>query len=258
MQLGAPSCAGEPVDVGSAGRQRHRRALARRRDGAIGVRRRCPAGRGGRRPGRRRRSVTSGGTSVRQTSIATGQRGGNRQPGGGSRRSGGEPGMTSRSRRSAWMFGKARRSFWVYGWRGVRKTRPTGPSSATRPAYMIITRSQVSAMTERSWVMRISDSPSFSPEVLEELQDLGLDHDVEGGRRLVADDDRRVAGEGHRDHRPLAHPARQLVRIGLARAPRDPDQLEQLAGSLRRGRLRERPGARSSARRSGRPRAGPG
>ena len=50
----------------------------------------------------------------------------------------------------------------MYGWRGDAKTRPTGPSSATRPAYMIITRSQVSAITDRSWVMRMSERPSFS------------------------------------------------------------------------------------------------
>ena len=68
--------------------------------------------------------------------------------------------MTSSVRRSARMFGNAPSSFWVYGWRGRRKTVATGPSSATRPAYMTSTRSHVSAMTDRSWVMRISDSPS--------------------------------------------------------------------------------------------------
>ena len=45
------------------------------------------------------------------------------------------------------------------------RSRRTAPSSATRPAYMTRTRSQVSAMTDRSWVMRISDRPSSSPEV---------------------------------------------------------------------------------------------
>ena len=193
-----------------------------------------------------------------QTSIANEQRGANRQPGGGLRRSGGEPGMTSSVRRSAWMFGNAASSFWVYGWRGRRKTSSTGPSSATRPAYMIMTRSHVSAMTDRSWVMRMSDSPSSCAEVLEQLQDLGLDHDVERGRRLVADDDRRVAGEGHRDHRPLAHPARQLVRVGRAARLRDADELEQLAGPLAGPPRATRRGAPRSARRSGRGPAGPG
>ena len=75
------------------------------------------------------------------------------------RRSGGEPGITSSVRRSAWMLGNADSSLRVYGWRGAVNTRRTGPSSATRPAYMTITLSQVSAITDRSWVIRISDSP---------------------------------------------------------------------------------------------------
>ena len=48
--------------------------------------------------------------------------------------------------------------------------------------------------------------PELGAQLLEEAEDLRLDHDVEGGRRLVADDDGRVARERHRDHRPLAHP----------------------------------------------------
>ena len=83
--------------------------------------------------------------------------------------------------------------------------------------------------------MRISDRPELVAQLLEQLEDLRLDHDVEGGRRLVADDDRRVAGQGHRDHRPLAHAARQLVRVGAGPlACGMPDELEQLAGALAR------------------------
>ena len=50
-------------------------------------------------------------------------------------------------------------------------------------------------------------------ELDEELQDLGLDGDVERGRRLVGDQEARIAGERHRDHHPLAHAAGELVRI---------------------------------------------
>ena len=103
---------------------------------------------------------TSGGTTSLHTAMTAGQRGWNRQPAGGSRRSGGWPGMVSRPRRSAWMLGNAPRSLAVYGWRGALKIRRTGPSSATRPAYITSVRSQVSAMTERSWVIRMSDRPS--------------------------------------------------------------------------------------------------
>ena len=50
-------------------------------------------------------------------------------------------------------------------------------------------------------------------EAFEELQDLGLDGHVERRRRLVGDQQRRFQREAHRDHRPLAHAARELVRV---------------------------------------------
>ena len=46
-----------------------------------------------------------------------------------------------------------------------------------------------------------------------QIEDLRLDRHVERGCRLVGDQQFRVAGERHRDHDPLAHAARQLVRI---------------------------------------------
>src|SRR6266581_3164648 len=49
--------------------------------------------------------------------------------------------------------------------------------------------------------------------VAQQVEDLRLDGHVERGRRLVGDQDVRRGGEAHRDHRPLAHPARKLVRI---------------------------------------------
>ncbi len=58
------------------------------------------------------------------------------------------------------MLGNEDSSFCVYGCRGALNTRATGPSSATLPAYMTMTRSHVSAITDRSWVISISDSPS--------------------------------------------------------------------------------------------------
>ncbi len=54
----------------------------------------------------------------------------------------------------------------------------------------------------------------------QQLQDLRLDRDVERGRRLVRDEQRRLAGERHRDHHALAHAARQLVGILLGGARR--------------------------------------
>ena len=48
----------------------------------------------------------------------------------------------------------------MYGWRGAGEHAPDRALLGDlRPAYMTITRSQVSAITDRSWVISISDSP---------------------------------------------------------------------------------------------------
>ena len=49
-------------------------------------------------------------------------------------------------------------------------------------------------------------------EVVEQFEDLLLDGDVEGGGRLVGDQQLRLAGQRHGDHDPLAHAAGELVR----------------------------------------------
>jgi hypothetical protein len=75
--------------------------------------------------------------------------------------------------------------------------------------------------------------PGLLPEVPHQVEDLGLDRDVEGGRRLVGDEQLGLAGEGHRDHHALGHPARHLVRERVE-APlriRDPDHLQEVEGS---------------------------
>ena len=50
-------------------------------------------------------------------------------------------------------------------------------------------------------------------EALEEPHDLRLHEHVEGGRRLVGDDQVGPEQEGERDHDALLHPAAQLVRV---------------------------------------------
>src|SRR5215208_2373432 len=69
--------------------------------------------------------------------------------------------------------------------------------------------------------------PLFA-ELCQEVQDLGLYHDVERRRRLVSDHQRRVARQGHSDHNPLAHPAGELVRVVISPARRDANTLEKL------------------------------
>ena len=62
-----------------------------------------------------------------------------------------------------------------------------------------------------------------------QVEDLRLDGDVERGGRLVGDQQRRLAGQRHGDHRPLPHAARKLVRVGGGALLRrvDADRLQQ-------------------------------
>ena len=61
-------------------------------------------------------------------------------------------------------------------------------------------------------------SASRRPEVVEQLEHLGLDGHVERSRRLVAEQDGRLGGERDRDQHALAHPAGELMGIRAARA----------------------------------------
>ena len=60
--------------------------------------------------------------------------------------------------------------------------------------------------------MRMSAAPDSVDGAAHEVEDLGLDRDVQRRGRLVGDEELRVAGEGHGDHHALAHPAAELVR----------------------------------------------
>ena len=47
----------------------------------------------------------------------------------------------------------------------------------------------------------------------EQVEYLRLDRDVEGRRRFVCYEQGRATGQGHRDHHPLKHATRHLMRI---------------------------------------------
>ena len=55
--------------------------------------------------------------------------------------------------------------------------------------------------------------PALFAQLRQQLEDLRLYGDVEGGRRLVSDEKSRTVHDRHRDHHALSLPARELVRI---------------------------------------------
>ena len=70
------------------------------------------------------------------------------------------------------------------------------------------------------------------PEALDQIENLRLDGDVEGRGRLVGYEKLWLAAQRHRDHHPLTHAARELVRVVVdaVAGGRDTDQLQQLDG----------------------------
>ena len=101
------------------------------------------------------------------------------------------------------------------------RTRPApARCSTTRPAYITSTSSAPRATTPRSWVMRMIALPVSCCRLCISVQDLRLDRDVQRGGGLVGDQQARLTGQRHRDHRALAHAARKPVRIGARRAAR--------------------------------------
>jgi len=58
----------------------------------------------------------------------------------------------------------------------------------------------------------------LSLESVQQVQNLPADRHIQGGRRLIGHKQARPAGQRHRDHRPLALPPTELVRIGRSTA----------------------------------------
>ena len=123
------------------------------------------------------------------------------------------------------MAAKSRR---VYGCFGVWKRASIEADSATSPAYM--TAGAVADLGDDGQVVGDEDEREVEVgrERHEELEDLRLHHHVEGGRRLVGEENLRLAGERHGDRRSLPHPARELVREPVRPVLGDAHALEQL------------------------------
>ena len=113
--------------------------------------------------------------------------------------------------------GRVAGTLWV---RASKKISSRSPRSTISPSYMTSTRSATSATTPRSWVIRIVARPRSRFSRSQQFEDLRLDRHVERRRRLVGDQHFRLQRQRHRDHRPLPHPAGELVRVVGRRAAR--------------------------------------
>ena len=116
---------------------------------------------------------------------------------------------------------------------------------------MTATRSHVCRTTAMLCAMSRMLSPSFSPQLLEQVQHRRLHRDVERRDGLVGDEQLRLEREGARDAHALALTAGELARIGVERPRAEPDEVEQLAAArvdaAPRGRSRARAGARGAS-----------
>ena len=104
------------------------------------------------------REAANGGSSRSHGSKTYGQRGWNRQPAGGSVRSGGAPGMNCGGS-SAASRGMLPRSSCVYGWLGCVRASSALPTSTIWPAYTTAMRSQMSLASAMSCVMKMKEMP---------------------------------------------------------------------------------------------------
>ena len=69
-------------------------------------------------------------------------------------------------------------------------------------------------------------------QVLQQVQDLGLDGNVQGGNRLVADDELRAQDERASDADALTLTAGELVRVAVDAPGIEADNVKQLANAL--------------------------
>ena len=112
------------------------------------------------------------------------------------------------------------------------------PDSTTRPAYITCTRSASEETTPRSWLMRTTETWRSSTSSRNRRRIFGLDRYVQGGRRLVGQQDLRLTGQGDGDGYALAQAAGELVRPGSQSRRRigHTDRAEQVDGpTLGRG-----------------------
>ena len=185
--------------------------------------------------GPRRAHLVELGRDVRQQSSMTppGSAGGTGSRGGGRARSGGAPGSRSAAPAARGPTGTRRAAPGCTGGRGVEDASGSAPASTTWPAYMTMSWSEKWLTSDMSWVTKTTANPSSSLQFLDLHHQRALRDHVERRGRLVHDDEVRREQQRHRDHRPLPHPAAELVRIALQVDRVDADQSQYLGRALR-------------------------
>jgi hypothetical protein len=87
--------------------------------------------------------------------------------------------------------------------------------------------------------MKISDMPHLRLQIHQQVDDLRLDRDVEGGDRLVAYDHARAVDHGARDADALALATREFVRIAVDLVRQQTDLGHHLTHALLHLRARQ-------------------
>ncbi len=166
------------------------------------------------RPTRGRRPARAAAVTRRGIcASANGQRSAKRQPGGRRSGLGTWPSIEASRRCSPCRRGIEPSRPTVYGCCGVVEQRTH--RRLLDDAAGIHHHHLVGHFGDDAQVVRDQDDrrASLLLQALHQVEDLGLDRHVQRGRRLVGDQQARLAGQRHRDHRALAHAARELVRV---------------------------------------------
>ena len=141
----------------------------------------------------------------------------------------------------------------MYGWFGPAEDR-LRIADLHDPAE-VHDRDPVGQVADDAEVVRDEQVARLAPdlELGQQVEDGGLDRDVERAGRLVGHDDPRVAGERPGDRDALLEPARQLARleveVALGQAQVGGELVDPLVDglALEPGQLADRPGEDAAA-----------